>query len=398
MSQLCLRNESAVGQSDMFEDGPIRSCLPLSHTPDPPRLFPVDRIVLARGSLATPEREAFVRRVCEAYPGIPVEGRLDVPHNRIDRDILDPFERHVRGKRTLVLGVLQDAVRFSEERGNTCPNYWHFSVYGFCPYRCTYCYLAGTQGVWFSPTVKIYVNLEEILREIGRVANQLGKPTAFYHGKLQDGLALDPLTAYSTILVPFFARHRYARQVLLTKSVSVERLLDLPHEGHTTLSWSLNPPSIARLFEWNVPAVEERLDAMERCARAGYPVRAVIMPIILQPNWEEECAAFLRGLLPRIPLERLTLGGICSYKQALRLMEHRLGTDNAISRNLLRTSDTDDGRIRYAAQSRLRAYNKLIEVARDIRPDLEVGLCLEEPAVWHHIHEHWRLGRCNCVL
>ncbi len=85
-----------------------------------------------------------------------------------------------------------------------CPNYWHFSPYGFCPYDCNY-YLAGTRGVWFSPAVKVFLNLPEIIREIDREANRIARPTAFYVGKLQDGLALDPLTDYSRELVPFFA-------------------------------------------------------------------------------------------------------------------------------------------------------------------------------------------------
>ena len=93
------------------------------------------------------------------------------------------------------------------------------------------------------------MNLPEILAQIDRVANRSRKPTAFILGKLQDGLALDPLTAYSTTLVPFFAGHKYARQIIMTKSDSVERFLDLEHGGNTILSWSLNPPEIAARYE-----------------------------------------------------------------------------------------------------------------------------------------------------
>jgi len=372
--------------------------LPAHYAPVAPAGFAVKRIVLAKGSLDTPEREAFVRGICEVYPGVPVEERLDVAHNRIELRGDTPADAHAEGKGTLVFGVLKSAVRFSEERGNTCPNYWHFSVYGFCPYGCSYCYLAGTQGVWFSPTVKIYVNLPEILEDIARTADRLAKPTSFYHGKLQDGLALDPLTAYSTVLMPFFARHAYARQVLLTKSVSIEQLLASEHNGHTTLSWSVNPPEVAGRFEANAPSVEKRIEAMQRCGAAGYPVRAVIMPIIPVTNWEAQYTEFIRDLVSRVPLERLTLGGICSYGHALQLMEGRLGRENAISHNLVRNGRKDDGRIRYAPELRIRLYGRLIKAVRGVRPDLTVALCLEERAVWEHIHERWQLGGCNCVL
>jgi spore photoproduct lyase len=154
------------------------------------------------------------------------------------------------------------------------------SPYGFCPYGCKYCYLAGTPGVRFSPSVKIYVNLPEMLTEIDRIASQLATPTAFYLGKLQDSLALDPLTAYSTVLIPFFAEHPWARLTLLTKSAHIDRLLDLEHQGHSILSWSVNPSEVSAAFEENVPSIDERLEAMRRVAERGYPVRAIMMPII----------------------------------------------------------------------------------------------------------------------
>jgi len=289
--------------------------------------------------------------------------------------------------------------RRSDEENNTCPNYWHFSVFGFCPYDCRYCYLAGTQGVWFSPTVKIYLNLPEIISEIDLVANRLAQPTAFYLGKLQDGLALDPLTGYMSVLVPFFARHRYAREVILTKSSEVEHLLDLDHCGHTILSWSLNPLAVAEAFETNAPSIPERLVAMQRCAEAGFPVRAVIMPIIPVEGWEKLYADFLEEVLRRIPIQRLTLGGICIYSQARSLMEMRIGCDNPLSRHLeKRRRAPRDGRARYHPDLRARMYAHLAGVARRIRPDLAPALCLEEESVWRAAGLSSALGRCNCVL
>ena len=376
--------------------GPLAS-LPGVFTPRPPDLFDVQRIVLARGSLDTPEREAFVRRACSAYPDVPVEEQLDVAHNRVDVGESSPGDRHVAGKHTLVFGVLNKAVRFSEESGNCCPNYWHFSVYGFCPYGCAYCYLAGTQGVWFSPTVKVYVNLPEIMEEMARIARGREGATTFYHGKLQDGLALDPLTAYSTVLVPFFAKHPSARQILLTKSASVERLLPLEHNGATTLSWSLSPPDVAARFEPNVPPVNARVAAMKRCAAASYPVRAVLMPLIPVPGWGELYSAFVSDLLRQAPLERLTIGGVCSASQATRLMNLKLGRANVISESMKTGGKAGDFRTRYSRELSVDMYNAVIGAAKEARPDLEVGLCLEETDVWETVGERWSLGRCNCI-
>lgn len=357
-----------------------------------------DRIHLAPGSLDTPERQRFVRRTCGLYPEAQITQCLDIPHNRVDLGEDDPLVRHRTGKRTLVFGEHKSAVRFSEEEGNTCPNYWHFSPYGFCPYDCAYCYLAGTQGVWHSPTVKVFVNLPEIIAQIDSVATRLARPTAFYLGKLQDGMALDALTGYSTVLVPFFAQHALARQVILTKCAEVERLLPLEHNGHTILSWSLNPPEAAAQFEGGTPGVEDRLRAMKLCAAKDYPVRAVLMPIIPVAGWETIYAEFVRELLQTVPIQRLTLGGICSYKQSRRLMEGKLGHDNVISRHIEPGTEAGDGRARYPQSLRIRMYSHIITAARQVRPHLQMAVCLEEEAVWEALELEGSRGRCNCVL
>jgi spore photoproduct lyase len=311
----------------------------------------------------------------------------------------DGLALHRAGKKTLAFGELKTAVRFSQEEGNACPNYWHFSPYGLCPHGCKYCYLAGTQGVKFSPTVKIYVNLPEMLFEIDRIARRLGQPTAFYLGKLQDPLALDPLTAYSTVLVPFFSEHPYARLTLLTKSANVDLLLELEHREHTILSWSVNPPEICETFEENVPGMDGRLEAMRRVASAGYPVRAVMMPIIPVEGWQGMYAAFTRRLLKTVPVQRLTLGGICIYRGARKLMEQKIGSNNLVSNSIEAVSPrTGDGRARYPRALRSEAYSLIVETARHLRPELELAFCLEERELWQNLGLEEQLGRCNCGL
>lgn len=359
--------------------------------------FHPDRIILTKGTCQTARQRNLVQAICRLYPAAEVIERFDIPHNRIDLDGSDPLTLHYRGKATLVFGIHKSAVRSSDEDANACPNYWHFSPYGFCPYDCQYCYLAGTPGVRFSPTVKIFLNLPEILGRIDRIASRLTEPAAFYLGKLQDALALDPLTGYSRTIIPFFAEQEYARLTLLTKSADVENLLDLEHQRHTILSWSLNPPEISDAFESNVPSPDERLKAMQKCARAGYPLRAVIMPIIPTDGWQNTYADFLENLLKSVPLDRITLGQICSFPAALKLTERKLGKTNLIS-NLLRKSQSKDGRIRFPLKLRIEVYKYLVDIIKNLQPQLEIGLCMEENQTFKALNMETALGRCNCVL
>ena len=137
---------------------------------------------------------------------------------------------------------------------------------------------------------------------------------------------------------------------------------------------------------------------MRKCAAAGYPIRAVVMPIIPVEGWESIYADFLRDLIASVPIERLTLGGICSYRDAHTLMDRKLGARNDISDNLQAMGKAGDGRIRYAAPVRTLLYKQLVAAARRTRPDLDVALCLEERALWEDAGLADAIGRCNCVL
>ena len=374
---------------------PLLENLYLDYEPKPAPHFSPDVIIITKGSFQTTQQRNLVGAICGVYPKARIIEKLDLPHNRVDLGSSDALALHYQGKKTLVFGIHKSALRCSDEDDNSCPNYWHFSPYGFCPYDCRYCYLAGTPGVKYSPTVKIFLNLSEILNRIAGVASQPTGPTAFYLGKLQDGLALDPLTGYSRIIIPFFARQRYARLILLTKSVNVENLLDLDHKQHTILSWSLNPPEIFRAFEKNLPSPDERIAAMQKCVEAGYSIRAVIMPIIPVEDWQNTYANFLENLLMSVPLDRITLGQICSYSAALKLTERKLGRKNPISNQLEKTK-CNDGRVRFPLKLRIKVYRYLIDVIKELQPQLPIGLCMEEPPTFEALNIE--TGCCNCVL
>jgi len=370
-----------------------------NYRPRPAALFQPQRILLAKGSTSTPERRRLADKICAVYPQADVSEQLSVPHNKIVLDHSNPLDLHYRGRRTLVLGEHRSALGRSTEEGNTCPNFWHFSPYGFCPYGCQYCYLAGTQGIRFSPTVKIFLNLEEILSQIDKQARKIGRHEAFYLGKLQDGMALDSLTGYSRTMIPFFAQHPFARLRILSKSADFQNVLDLDHQGHTVLCWSLNPAAVRRDYEVVTPPIEDRIGAMEQCAKAGYPIRVMLMPIIPVPHWQQLYDDLLEQLLTRVPLERITLGGICSYGPAKKLMEQKMGTKNFVSRSLAIIGNSpNDGRARYPRKLRHTIYKHLLRTIRRAQPGLTCALCMEDVDLAKDLGVEDNIGRCNCIL
>ncbi len=153
------------------------------------------------------------------------------------------------------------------------------------------------------------------------------------------------------------------------------------------------------MFEENVPSIDERLEAMRLVAERGYPVRAIMMPIIPIDGWEAAYTAFTKRLLETVPIQRLTLGGICIYRSARDLMERKMGMRNVVSEHIDATwPRAGDGRARYSRDLRHEVYSLIIESARRLRPDLEIALCLEEQALWESTGLVESMGRCNCRL
>jgi hypothetical protein len=98
-----------------------------------------------------------------------------------------------------------------------------------------------------------------------------------------------------------------------------------------------------------------------------------------------------------VPLERITLGQICSYPGALKLTERKLGKKNLISNQLEKTK-SNDGRIRFAFKQRIVVYRYLIDTIKQFQPKLPIGLCMEEYQTFKALNMESAIGCCNCVL
>ncbi|MBM4034934.1 MAG: hypothetical protein FJ291_24590 [Planctomycetes bacterium] len=356
-----------------------------------------ERIILTRGALDTPARRTFAERLLRLFPDAERVEALDRTHMQLG-GLLPKGDaaRRAAGRRTLVLGTIASPLRQSRERDIVCPNYLHFSPSAYCSYACAYCYLAGSCSTVVAPVTKVFVNLEDVLAAIARRARRLAVPTSFYLGKLQDALALDPLTGFSRVLVPFFAAQPLARLVMLTKSGCVGNLLAQDHQGHTAVSWSVNPEAVCREFEGGAPPLARRLDAARRCQKAGYPIRFIIMPILPIADWRRRYAQLVEALFASCRPGRITLGGICSYGTALRLTKGALGADNLIARHVSRQPSAD-GRRRFSRELRAELYSHIIAEIRRHEPGLPIALCLEEPELWQACAVSSARPLCNCV-
>ncbi|MGQ9730968.1 MAG: radical SAM protein [Candidatus Zipacnadales bacterium] len=374
----------------------------------------ITHIILARGAEEV-GAERVRRRILARFPKATLEYQLTAPPARVELP-LTPLERRQEvGKRTLVLGRIRRFLDRNCEPGMgeqvICYPYWHFNAVGNCPYSCKFCYLLGNRGNLKCPAIKIYTNLDDILTAICRIADGTSNKTAnasstatpvlFYGSKLQDFVALDPLTEYSCTLVPFAADHPRVRLLFLTKSANIDGFLRLRHGQHTILSWTLNAEPVIRMYEVGTPSLDERLHAARRAAEAGYQVRFVFMPLIPVPGWRHAYEEAVCKTLAAVRPTRITLGGICMYRSALTAMKGRPDASadwlTPIIDNLQPPAFPHD-RFRYHPELRVTLYSHLIACLRARDPDLPVSLCLETPHLWQALALDPAHAPCNCLL
>ncbi|HID19277.1 TPA: hypothetical protein EYP27_07045 [Candidatus Bathyarchaeota archaeon] len=269
---------------------------------------------------------------------------------------------------------------FREHSGKVlCPSFWLLAWANGCPCHCAYCYLQGTFKGNTNPTV--FSNIEDMLHEVSRWLRDHRSPKLLNTGELCDSLAITDRVM--RLLIPIFGRQSRHKLLLLTKSDMVEGIMELPHNGQTIVSFSLNPPAVSSLFEPDAPSPDRRLKAAWKCLEAGYKVRIRIDPMIPVKGWEDAYGKLAEKVAELKP-ERVTLGCLRLFP-AVKAFSRR---NEAIFKYALER--TPDGRFRPPERIRIEMYRFMI-----LRlGGLEVGLCKET----FNVHTVLRLSaRCNCL-
>ena len=187
---------------------------------------------------------------------------------------------------------------------------WRFDLATGCPAHCQYCYLAGSlQG---PPVTRLFANLPEILDRLpplvgqgtvtSRQDHRRAEGTTFEASCYTDPLALEPLSgALSETVAWFGAREEDMGLRFTTKFADTAALEAAPHGGRTRARFSVNAEEITRRFEGGTAPLGERLAAMGRLARAGYPVGLTVAPIMPLADWRASYRALFRAAAEALP-------------------------------------------------------------------------------------------------
>lgn len=172
------------------------------------------------------------------------------------------------------------------------------------PYDCSYSPFTILHAR--RPFLTLFVNLEEVLADLGRrCAEQPGRQIVVRCGERGDALALDHVTHASEVLVPFFAWTPNARLELWTRTANIGHIRSLPHHGRTTITFAVTPQCIIDREERDTASLADRLAAAHTLAEQGFRVAYSIDPVIQYDGWEADYEALIDAICTHTPTQSL---------------------------------------------------------------------------------------------
>jgi len=200
---------------------------------------------------------------------------------------LKSYGHYLKKNRFQVQDLKKPIVFIIKERGDfikPCPctkhhlgcGYWIFNLGFGCPFDCSYCYLQQYSNF---PGIVLPANLEDFFSSFDKFSKKLTKPIRIGTGEFSDSLALDHITEYSGLLIPYFKDKKVLFE-LKTKSDNIANLLTIEPSPNIIISWSLNPASLIESEEKGTASLDARIEAAGKVQAAGYHLGFHFDPII----------------------------------------------------------------------------------------------------------------------
>ncbi|MGL4336083.1 MAG: spore photoproduct lyase [Turicibacter sp.] len=213
--------------------------------------------------------------------GVPVE---ILKSNRVNfLTGLSIEEKYKTGKQVLVVGV-RKSLKFQSCKPSA---HYQLPLVTGCIGRCEYCYL-NTQ-LKDKPFTRVYVNTDEVLNQAKKhIDDGTFSPTIFEGAATSDPIPVEPYTQSLAKSILFFGKEEKGRFRFVTKFTDVDTLLNLEHNNHTEIRFSINTDYCITSFEHGTPRVKQRIEAAKKVIRAGYPSGFLIAPVFVYENWKQD--------------------------------------------------------------------------------------------------------------
>lgn len=209
--------------------------------------------------------------------------------------------------------LLYQGAKVCQSFGNE--NFYYTSCMMNCIYDCEYCYL---KGMYPSGNIVIFVNLEDIFREVEQALSTHSMYLCVSYDT--DLLAFESVLGYAGAWRQFAGRHKNLKLEIRTKSADIgfwQRMAAYGggtdgglecmsgYHGNVIYAFTLSPQKIIAAYERHTPPLAARLACAAEAVRAGLPVRLCFDPMLYCADWRARYDELLRQVFSEIDMEKI---------------------------------------------------------------------------------------------
>jgi spore photoproduct lyase len=256
------------------------------------------------------------------------------------------------------------------------PHYYFVHAYN-CIYECDYCYL---QGYFHSPDIVLFLNHEEIGKEIIRLAQaNLPAKSWFHAGEYSDSLAISHISGELDFYFNLFKSLPQSYLELRTKSINIKELVTHQPLPNIITSFSLSPHHRSKENDLKTPSTNARLKAINTLYNLGFPIGIHFDPIIFDDQLIESYLELIEDLNQAIPIQDIkyiSLGVVRFTKDTYHQVQKNYPHSNLLGQEFIKSFDN---KIRYNKPMRMWMMQKIksLLLEKGIESS-KIYLCMEE--------------------
>lgn len=163
-----------------------------------------------------------------------------------------------------------------------------------CIAMCLYCYLVCNYNK--CAYLRLFVNREQMLNKIIKVANESDKNLIFEIGSNSDLILENTITNNLVWTIENFKDNPKGLLTFPTKFDMVDPILPLDHNGKVIVRMSVNPREIIKTIEIGTSPLENRVKAINKLKDAEYKLGILIAPVILVEDWKKQYTELIQYL------------------------------------------------------------------------------------------------------
>ena len=204
-------------------------------------------------------------------------------HNNIEELRTKSNSEFINLKRNLIIGV-RKTHKFVEN--HKVSDYLVPYTSSGCTAMCLYCYLVCNYNK--CSYLRLFVNREQMLEKIEKVANKEEKELTFEIGSNSDLILENTITGNLDWTIEEFSKTNRGYLTFPTKFDMVDSICNIDHKGKIIVRMSVNPEIVINKIELGTSRLKNRIEAINKLKKAGYKIGILIAPVVFIENWKEE--------------------------------------------------------------------------------------------------------------